>query len=70
MKNKRVKQMICDFHDNKHEMKRPFGHYFDKDGFKVCFFNGWGPDNYYDDWELVGVGEVSLTCAQLKGQTK
>lgn len=69
MKNKQVKQMICNVADNKDESVRyPFGHFFHKDGFAVCFFNGWGPDNYYEDWELVGFGVVSLTAKQLKGE--
>ena len=69
MKNKRVKQMICRLADEKDEsVMYPFGHFFHKDGFAVCFFSGWGPDNYYEDYELIAIGEVSLTANQLKGK--
>jgi hypothetical protein len=68
MDNKKVKQMICDIADSKDEcVIYPFGHFFHKDGFAVSFFSGWGSDNYFDDYELIGYGEVSLTASQLKG---
>ena len=69
MENKQVKQMICQVADNKDEsVRHPYGHFFHKDGFAVSFFSGWGSDNYYDDYELIGCGEVSLTANQLKGK--
>ncbi|AUR84023.1 hypothetical protein NVP1047O_09 [Vibrio phage 1.047.O._10N.286.55.F2] len=68
MKNKRVKQMICDIWDEKQECKFPFGHYFElTEGLYVCFINGWGPDNYYEDAEKLRLGTVSLTADQLRG---
>ncbi len=69
MKNKKVKQMICDVLDIKHEFKWPFGHYFEsKEGLCVCFIAGSPPDNYYEDAEKVRhYSPVSLSADQLRG---
>jgi len=69
MKNKRVKQMICKFYDKKHNSFAPyFGHYFTSEGFFHCFPGGYGPDCYYDDFEKVELGVISLTANQLNGK--
>jgi len=60
MKNKIAKKLITDLLDKKHGVPLPFGHYFDGSVLMVCFVNGWGPDNYHEDSEVVECGTVSI----------
>lgn len=58
--NKKIRKSITAIRDKKTGIPQPFGHYY-KDGLlNMCYMNGWGPDNYYEDSEIVMLGTVSI----------
>ena len=67
MKNKQVKQMICDIRDSRESHFSFLGHHFKSNGLNECIIDGCGPDDFWVVSKIVKQYVVSLTADQLRG---